>query len=116
MSKFKKFIIDKSNVYSSICLSILVGLLYEQICAAALIASMIWIVFVCIRLNNIKESLLGCISDVFINIIAVSIIEIIKSNLPTIYIVIGMIILLIIYALLYLFIKHLSIFKKYMIK
>ena len=71
MSKLKKFIIDKSNVYSSICLSILVGLLCEQMCAAVLIACMMWIVFVCIRLNNSKENILSCISGVFINIIAV---------------------------------------------
>ena len=108
MSKLKKFIINKSNVYSAICLAILVGLLCEQMCAAALIACMMWIVFVCIRLNNSKENILSCISDVFINIIVVSIIEVIKSDLSTIYILIDMVILSIIYAALYLFIKHIN--------
>lgn len=103
-----KFIGKSSILHSSIYLSVLVGLIYEQMQAAAFIVCIVWSIFLWLRSYNGEETMLRDISDVFINIVAVSIIEIIKAGLPAICALIGVVIVWIFYAALYL--------KKYIIK
>lgn len=103
MSKILK---EKSGVYSSICLAILVGLLYEPFkLYIVLTVGVLWSFFVWHSVKNNENGFINCIVDIFVNIAAVSVVKIISSCPCTLDILICIIVILFVYAVIYCAVK-----------